>query len=123
MCNIHAQVFLEIDAALSHAVNFIEVIAEEEERLFTVEGQNAGMARITEAMCTCFDWGFLTTNAPRVAHINAFRVLVEMLVPTLKYCEWPSLEEFPEVRHYWPSSVEAGSRRVSYLVALCARVV
>ena len=81
-------------------------IVERQDARVDLQNRPRGMARLTQAMCKCFDWSHLTEHPPGTEHVRAFSTVATMLLPTLAFAEWPSQEEFPEVRHVWPG-VEA----------------
>ena len=54
----------ELDEALVAIAAFLDNLMGEEKKLMTVEGSNAGYARLMDAMCRCFDWGRLASTPP-----------------------------------------------------------
>jgi hypothetical protein len=101
-------VFADLDNALQAAGAFLNALAAEEDAVFGPEGTNAGMARALRAMCTCFDWGRLVGDGlvPTTNDLAEFKFLAGMLMPYLQHTEWPSEEDFPEVRHAWPCKLD-----------------
>ena len=110
-------VFADLDDALKAAGDFLNGLAAEEDKVFGQEGTNAGMARALRAMCTCFDWGRLVGDGlvPTVNDLAEFKVLAPLLEPYLRFAEWPSKEDFPEVTHGWPDLDEL---QVQYVVLM-----
>jgi hypothetical protein len=110
-------VFADLDDALLAAGDFLNALAAEEDKVFGQEGTNAGMARALRAMCTCFDWGRLVGDGlvPTVNDLAEFKVLAPLLEPYLRFTEWPSKEDFPEVTHGWPDLDEL---QVQYVVLM-----
>ena len=94
--------------------------------MFEREGENAGMRRLQEAMCLCFDWARLVSSKPTPQDIHAFGVVAELLLPYLRATHWPSVEAFPTVTHSWPNVVTlqyqyAGLARLVRVAAQCHR--
>jgi hypothetical protein len=48
------------------------------------------------------DQGYLLVKTPSQQMVREFKVLVELLLPFLKFTDWPDEEEFPDVPHRWP---------------------
>ena len=94
--------FEELDSALASAASFVASVLKHRASLFGSEGTNAGLARAVEAMVHCFDWGRLTEKGPDVHTINEFGVLIELLLPYLRFTDWPNETDFPAVVHRWP---------------------
>ena len=96
------QLLLEVDSALAAAMAFLRKLLHEECQLFGPEGMSTGMAKVTECIGRCFDWGRLVHSSPTVHDVNSFYEAYQLLSPFLRHTEWPSQEEFPLVVHGWP---------------------
>ena len=99
--------FRELDEALVAIGGFLDNLKNEETKLLTSEGMNAGYARAMDAMCTCFHWGRLVSTPPSTDDVRAFRDLAQLLRPYLLRAQWPDGERFPHLAnltHGWPSN-------------------
>ena len=95
---------LEIDSAFVAAIAFLRKLLQEERKLFGSEGMSTGMARLTRCISRCFDWGRLLRSSPTVEDINSFFEAYELLYQYLRYTEWPSQADFPDVVRGWPNA-------------------
>ena len=96
--------FQNIDAALTAFLVFIRALTEEGAKLYGSEGSNAGMLRASKAMNLCFDWTQWVRRRPTKACVNEFGFLCDLLQPLLRHTRYPSIDDFPDVRHAWPDS-------------------
>lgn len=95
--------FKEVDGALTAASVFLQHLVEEEEKLLGSEGANAGYNRVIKAVSKCFDFSRMVHVVPTAEDVKEFGFAAKMLLPYLRHTEWPSSDEFPDVRHAWPS--------------------
>ena len=110
--------FDDVDAAVSSALRFVSEVAKQHAALFGGEGESAGMRRAVDAMAVCFDWEHLVARTPTAEQVREFGTLARMLMPYLVHTEWPTVDQFPNVTHEWPS---VDSLQIQYAV-LCSRL-
>ena len=83
------QVFLAVDGALRAMGSFVTAVQEASGAMYGMEGSNAGMRRLLDAMCQCFDFTRLCVAAPQQADVTAFSTLVNLLKPYLQRTSFP----------------------------------
>jgi len=65
--------------------------------MFGPVGMNKGMATLMGAAGTCWDWSFLASHPPTVAHVQAFTRVADLLKPFLRFSYFPDQKEFKHV--------------------------
>ena len=107
-----ASAFDAVDAYLAHAQE------EFQGYLDGPVGSEPSMQALFEAMRICWDWEWLTKNAPDSRHVRAVVDMWELLQGCLQHTLWPSPETHPWVEHVWPT---VPNLLCQYMV-LCRRI-
>ena len=101
--------FENLDGALMSISVFIRALMKEGAKLYGSEGSNAGMLRALKAMNLCSDWTQWVNHRPPKTCVDEFGVLCDLLEPLLRQTRYPSIDNFPDVRHAWPNKEVMGS--------------